>query len=103
VFNSWCAVAVDHGVQGKRSLYLGAVGGGARMKLVVNMIMGSMMGERQAGTGLMNAALLVLICRQPQLPGCICRVSAVDSTPVTSGQYTSQQPCRVTRGSVEIK
>lgn len=31
--------------QGKRSLYLGAVGAGARMKLVVNMTMGSMMGE----------------------------------------------------------
>jgi 3-hydroxyisobutyrate dehydrogenase-like beta-hydroxyacid dehydrogenase len=33
-------------MQGKRSLFLGAVGAGARMKLVVNMTMGSMMGER---------------------------------------------------------
>lgn len=50
-----CAATGDEGlfkestpwldVMGKRSLYLGAVGGGARMKLVVNMIMGSMMGE----------------------------------------------------------
>jgi 3-hydroxyisobutyrate dehydrogenase-like beta-hydroxyacid dehydrogenase len=32
-------------LQGKRSLFLGAVGAGARMKLVVNMVMGSMMGE----------------------------------------------------------
>lgn len=39
-----CACAV----QGKRSLYLGAVGAGARMKLVVNMTMGSMMGEAAA-------------------------------------------------------
>lgn len=95
VFNSWCAVAVDHGMQGKRSLYLGAVGGGARMKLVVNMIMGSMMGEQQAGTGLMNAALLVLI-----------RSSATAARlhlPCTSsGQHTSHQPCRVTRGVVEM-
>lgn len=30
---------------GKRSLYLGPVGAGASMKLVVNMVMGSMMGE----------------------------------------------------------
>ncbi len=30
---------------GKRSFYLGATGAGARMKLVVNMIMGSMMSE----------------------------------------------------------
>lgn len=29
---------------GKRSLFLGDVGAGARMKLVVNMVMGSMMG-----------------------------------------------------------
>ena len=38
-----CATAFD--IMGKKSLYLGPVGGGARMKLVVNMIMGSMMGE----------------------------------------------------------
>jgi hypothetical protein len=36
-------------LQGKRSLFLGAVGAGARMKLVVNMTMGSMMGEQQWG------------------------------------------------------
>lgn len=36
-------------LQGKRSLFLGAVGAGARMKLVVNMTMGSMMGEQQGG------------------------------------------------------
>jgi hypothetical protein len=34
-------------LQGKRSLFLGAAGAGARMKLVVNMTMGSMMGEQQ--------------------------------------------------------
>lgn len=38
--------AAAFGVMGKRSLHLGDVGAGARMKLVVNMIMGSMMGER---------------------------------------------------------
>jgi len=30
-------------LMGKRSLFLGPVGSGARMKLVVNMVMGSMM------------------------------------------------------------
>jgi hypothetical protein len=35
------------GLMGKKSLLLGAVGAGARMKLVVNMVMGAMMGERQ--------------------------------------------------------
>lgn len=32
-------------IMGKRSMFLGGVGAGARMKLVVNMVMGSMMGE----------------------------------------------------------
>lgn len=32
------------GVMGKKSFYLGATGAAARMKLVVNMIMGAMMG-----------------------------------------------------------
>ena len=34
---------------GKRWMHLGATGAGARMKLVVNMIMGSMMGEKGKG------------------------------------------------------
>jgi hypothetical protein len=38
-----CAGAFD--IMGKRALFLGEVGAGARMKLVVNMVMGSMMGE----------------------------------------------------------
>ena len=33
---------------GKKSFYLGAVGAGAEMKLVVNMVMGSMMGTVMA-------------------------------------------------------
>lgn len=40
-----CCAATLVPLQGKRSLYLGGVGCGARMKLVVNMTMGSMMGE----------------------------------------------------------
>lgn len=50
-----CLLAGDEGlyqeslpafdIMGKKSLLLGAVGAGARMKLVVNMVMGSMMGE----------------------------------------------------------
>ncbi len=34
-------------LMGKRSFYLGALGAGARMKLVVNQIMGSMMVRRE--------------------------------------------------------
>lgn len=41
-----CATAFD--IMGKRAFYLGAAGAGARMKLVVNMVMGSMMGEHVA-------------------------------------------------------
>jgi glyoxylate/succinic semialdehyde reductase len=37
---------------GKKALYLGAVGAGARMKLVVNMIMGTMMGAFSEGMAL---------------------------------------------------
>jgi glyoxylate/succinic semialdehyde reductase len=37
------AVAHPLGVMGKASFFLGEVGAGANMKLVVNMIMGSMM------------------------------------------------------------
>lgn len=40
-----CCAVLCQFLQGKRSLFLGAVGAGARMKLVVNMTMGSMMGE----------------------------------------------------------
>lgn len=36
-----CKAAFD--IMGKASFFLGAVGAGARMKLVVNMVMGSMM------------------------------------------------------------
>ena len=39
---SECQVAFD--IMGKKSLFLGPVGQGARMKLVVNMVMGAMMG-----------------------------------------------------------
>lgn len=38
------------GCMGKRSLYLGEVGAGARMKLVVNMVMGGMMGKKPCRT-----------------------------------------------------
>ncbi|WIA09375.1 hypothetical protein OEZ85_008781 [Tetradesmus obliquus] len=41
---------------GKRSLFLGAVGAGARMKLVVNMVMGSMMGAFCEGMALADRA-----------------------------------------------
>ncbi len=34
-------------IMGKKSLLLGAVGAGARMKLVVNMVMGAMMGAQR--------------------------------------------------------
>ena len=37
---------------GKKALYLGAVGAGARMKLVVNMVMGTMMGAFSEGMAL---------------------------------------------------
>lgn len=40
------------GLMGKRSLYLGPVGKGARMKLVVNMVMGSMMAALSEGVAL---------------------------------------------------
>jgi len=49
-----CAMAFD--IMGKKSLYLGPVGGGARMKLVVNMIMGSMMGAFCEGMALADKA-----------------------------------------------
>jgi hypothetical protein len=39
-----CATAFD--IMGRKALFLGAVGQGARMKLVVNMLMGAMMGAR---------------------------------------------------------
>lgn len=48
------AEALD--VMGKRSFFLGAVGAGARMKLVVNMIMGSMMGAFTEGMALAEKA-----------------------------------------------
>lgn len=48
------AVAFD--IMAKRSLYLGEVGAAARMKLVVNMVMGTMMGERQHGVSALSAA-----------------------------------------------
>ncbi|KAL6763321.1 hypothetical protein V8C86DRAFT_2498832 [Haematococcus lacustris] len=41
---------------GKRSLFLGATGAGARMKLVVNMVMGSMMGAFCEGMALAEQA-----------------------------------------------
>ena len=44
------------GVLGKRAFYLGAVGAGARMKLVVNMVMGSMMASFAEGMALAEAS-----------------------------------------------
>ncbi|KAG2488739.1 hypothetical protein HYH03_012738 [Edaphochlamys debaryana] len=44
------------GVMGKRSFYLGATGAAARMKLVVNMVMGSMMGAFCEGMALADKA-----------------------------------------------
>ncbi|KAF8073093.1 NPF8.3 [Scenedesmus sp. PABB004] len=44
------------GAMGKRSLFLGPVGAGARMKLVVNMVMGSMMGAFCEGLALADKA-----------------------------------------------
>lgn len=41
---------------GKRSLFLGGVGAGARMKLVVNMVMGAMMGAFAEGMSLAERA-----------------------------------------------
>ncbi|MEW5301760.1 MAG: hypothetical protein WDW36_004598 [Sanguina aurantia] len=43
-------------LMGKRSFYLGATGAGARMKLVVNMVMGSMMGAFTEGLALAGKA-----------------------------------------------
>jgi hypothetical protein len=51
------------GVMGKKSLYLGAVGAGARMKLVVNMVMGSMMGGWTAASVMQAEALQFLTFR----------------------------------------
>mmetsp|Transcript_23594 Transcript_23594/g.76744 ORF Transcript_23594/g.76744 Transcript_23594/m.76744 type:complete len:290 (-) Transcript_23594:120-989(-) len=45
-------------VMGKKSLFLGEVGAGARMKLVVNMVMGSMMGAFSEGMALCEKASL---------------------------------------------
>eukprot|EP00879_Flechtneria_rotunda_P023470 GHRR01024826.1.p1 GENE.GHRR01024826.1~~GHRR01024826.1.p1 ORF type:complete len:256 (+),score=98.14 GHRR01024826.1:252-1019(+) len=50
-------------VMGKRSLFLGSVGAGSRMKLVVNMVMGSMMGAFAEGMALADKAGL----QQPDL------------------------------------
>jgi 3-hydroxyisobutyrate dehydrogenase-like beta-hydroxyacid dehydrogenase len=44
---------------GKRSLYLGGTGAGARMKLVVNMIMGGMMGELRLAVGACDGASIL--------------------------------------------
>jgi len=41
---------------GKKSFYLGDVGAGAKMKLVVNMVMGSMMGAFSEGMALCDKA-----------------------------------------------
>lgn len=49
-----CATAFD--IMGKRSLFLGSVGAGARMKLVVNMTMGSMMAAFAEGMSLADKA-----------------------------------------------
>eukprot|EP00877_Chromochloris_zofingiensis_P001313 jgi/Chrzof1/11182/Cz05g27060.t1 len=48
------AVAFD--IMAKRSLYLGEVGAAARMKLVVNMVMGTMMGAFAEGMALADKA-----------------------------------------------
>jgi len=48
-----CATALE--AMGKKSLYLGETGGGARMKLVVNMVMGSMMNALGEGMSLAEA------------------------------------------------
>jgi glyoxylate/succinic semialdehyde reductase len=51
---------------GKKSLFLGEVGAGARMKLVVNMVMGSMLAAYSEGFALAEAAGLnlddVMVC-----------------------------------------
>ncbi|KAK9817270.1 hypothetical protein WJX72_012076 [[Myrmecia] bisecta] len=49
-----CKTAFD--IMGKRSFYLGQVGAGARMKLIINMIMGSMMGAFSEGMALADKA-----------------------------------------------
>ena len=59
-----CLEALE--VMGKKSLFLGEVGAGARMKLVVNMVMGSMLAAYSEGFALAEAAGLnlddVMVC-----------------------------------------
>ena len=57
-------------IMGKRSFYLGAAGSGARMKLVVNMIMGSMMGQCRISLSVSDAPFHPIGCLVSSDGGC---------------------------------
>ncbi|KAL4437458.1 hypothetical protein ABPG75_004597 [Micractinium tetrahymenae] len=83
-------------VMGKASFFLGEVGAGANMKLVVNMIMGSMMASYAEGLslakqcGLRQADLIEVI----KLGAIAAPMFALKGPPMTDGKYPPAFPLK---------
>ncbi|KAL4421900.1 hypothetical protein ABPG77_005184 [Micractinium sp. CCAP 211/92] len=83
-------------VMGKASFFLGEVGAGANMKLVVNMIMGSMMASYAEGLslakecGLKQSDLIEVV----KLGAIAAPMFALKGPPMTEGQYPPAFPLK---------
>ena len=83
-------------VMGKASFFLGEVGAGAKMKLVVNMIMGSMMAAFAEGLELASETELNQkeVLEVLGLGAMACPLFALKGPPMTEGKYPTAFPLK---------